>query len=155
MFNFKLSLDVLSSGNTKKQLLLVQPTSNGRFTVIPQEQEGEGLIRTHWLGFWPTTKRMNCRSSNPWVHLSILANMGRHPRPLHLQPHGHLQRRRPKGFAKTTNVSSSSKLQSQLLEAMKCAYLIVLMATYWMTEAMPLPITSMIPMVTRFQHVIY
>ena len=31
---------------------------------------------------------------------------------------------------------------------MKCAYLIVLMATYWMTEAMPLPITSMIPMVT-------
>ena len=32
---------------------------------------------------------------------------------------------------------------------MKCAYLIVLMATYWMTEAMPLPITSMIPMVTK------
>ena len=37
---------------------------------------------------------------------------------------------------------------------MKCAYLIVLMATYWMTEAMPLPITSMIPMVTTFQYVI-
>ena len=30
---------------------------------------------------------------------------------------------------------------------MKCAYLIILMATYWMTEALPLPITSMIPMV--------
>ena len=30
------------SGTTKKQLLLVQPTSNGRFTVIPQEQPGEG-----------------------------------------------------------------------------------------------------------------
>ena len=38
---------------------------------------------------------------------------------------------------------------------MKCAYLIVLMATYWMTEAMPLPITSMIPMVTRIPYVIY
>ena len=37
---------------------------------------------------------------------------------------------------------------------MKCAYLIVLMATYWMTEAMPLPITSMIPMVTKLQYVI-
>ena len=56
---------------------------------------------------------------------------------------------------KKNNVSSSSNLKSQLLEAMKCAYLIVLMATYWMTEAMPLPITSMIPMVTRFQYVIY
>ena len=46
-------------------------------------------------------------------------------------------------------------VESQLLEAMKCAYLIVLMATYWMTEAMPLPITSMIPMVTRIPYVIY
>ena len=35
----------------------------------------------------------------------------------------------------------------QTLEAMKCAYLILLMAIYWMTEALPLPITSMIPMV--------
>ena len=33
------------------------------------------------------------------------------------------------------------------VEAMKCAYLILLMAVYWMTEALPLPITSMIPMV--------
>ena len=77
--------------------------------------------------------------------------MGRHPGPLHLQPNGHLQRRRSKGFAETTKVHLESNFQSQLLEAMKCAYLIVLMATYWMTEAMPLPITSMIPMVTRFQ----
>ena len=35
----------------------------------------------------------------------------------------------------------------QTLEALKCAYLILLMAVYWMTEALPLPITSMIPMV--------
>ena len=33
------------------------------------------------------------------------------------------------------------------VEAMKCAYLILLMATFWMTEALPLPITSMLPMV--------
>lgn len=32
-------------------------------------------------------------------------------------------------------------------EALRCAYTILLMATYWMTEALPLPITSMIPMV--------
>ena len=34
------------------------------------------------------------------------------------------------------------------VEAMKCAYLILLMAIYWMTEALPLPITSMIPLVS-------
>ena len=32
-------------------------------------------------------------------------------------------------------------------EALKCAYTILLMAVYWLTEALPLPITSMIPMV--------
>ena len=37
------------------------------------------------------------------------------------------------------------------VEAMKCAYLILLMAVYWMTEALPLPITSMIPMVEHLQ----
>ena len=37
------------------------------------------------------------------------------------------------------------------VEAMKCAYLILLMAVYWMTEALPLPITSMIPMVDHLQ----
>ena len=58
----------------------------------------------------------------------------------------------PKVLQKKTNVQFN--VESQLLEAMKCAYLIVLMATYWMTEAMPLPITSMIPMVTIFQYVI-
>ena len=47
LMHYTVSLDVSSSGNTKKQLLLVQPTSNGRFTVIPQEQEGEGLIPTN------------------------------------------------------------------------------------------------------------
>ena len=35
----------------------------------------------------------------------------------------------------------------KIVEAMRCAYLIMLMAVYWMTEALPLPITSMIPMV--------
>jgi len=99
------------AGNTKKQLLLVQPTSNGRFTVIPQEQEGEGLpIREFISVFWRT-----------WV--VILA-------PFLFSPMVIFNADDPK-----------------LLEAMKCAYLIVLMATYWMTEAMPLPITSMIPMV--------
>ena len=33
-------------------------------------------------------------------------------------------------------------------EALACLYTILLMAVYWMTEALPLPITSMIPMVT-------
>lgn len=32
-------------------------------------------------------------------------------------------------------------------EEMRCAYVVLLMAAYWMTEALPLPITSLIPMV--------
>lgn len=32
-------------------------------------------------------------------------------------------------------------------EEMRCAYVVLLMAIYWMTEALPLPITSLIPMV--------
>ena len=32
-------------------------------------------------------------------------------------------------------------------EALRCAYTILLMAAYWLTEALPLPITSMMPMV--------
>ena len=36
---------------------------------------------------------------------------------------------------------------SQTGEALSCLYTILLMAVYWMTEALPLPITSMIPMV--------
>jgi hypothetical protein len=32
-------------------------------------------------------------------------------------------------------------------EEMRCAYVILLMATYWMTEALPLPVTSLMPMV--------
>ena len=38
----------------------------------------------------------------------------------------------------------------QTTEALKCAYTIVLMGVYWMTEALPLPITSMIPMVGQY-----
>ena len=30
---------------------------------------------------------------------------------------------------------------------MRCAYVVCLMAVYWMTEALPLPVTSLIPMV--------
>ncbi len=32
-------------------------------------------------------------------------------------------------------------------EEMRCAYVVLIMAIYWMTEALPLPITSLIPMV--------
>lgn len=32
-------------------------------------------------------------------------------------------------------------------EEMRCAFVVLLMAAYWMTEALPLPITSLIPMV--------
>ena len=42
--------------------------------------------------------------------------------------------------------------EPQTIEALKCAYLILLMAVYWMTEALPLPITSMIPMVLHLLH---
>ena len=38
-------------------------------------------------------------------------------------------------------------LGSDVGEALRCAYTILLMAAYWLTEALPLPITSMIPMV--------
>ena len=39
------------------------------------------------------------------------------------------------------------KCCAQVGEALKCAYTILLMAAYWMTEALPLPITSLMPMV--------
>jgi hypothetical protein len=42
-------------------------------------------------------------------------------------------------------------LTVQVAEAMKCAYIILVMAGYWMTEALPLPITSMIPMVRNLR----
>ena len=42
--------------------------------------------------------------------------------------------------------------EQSTVEAMKCAYLILLMALYWMTEALPLPITSMIPMVQKLNY---
>merc|ERR1711899_339234 len=32
-------------------------------------------------------------------------------------------------------------------EEMRCAYVVLLMAAYWMTEALPIPVTSLIPMV--------
>merc|ERR1711892_1201773 len=35
----------------------------------------------------------------------------------------------------------------QTSEALRCAYLILLMCVYWLTEALPLPVTSMIPMI--------
>ncbi len=49
----------------------------------------------------------------------------------------------------TVQVAEAMKcaLTVQVAEAMKCAYIILVMAGYWMTEALPLPITSMIPMV--------
>ena len=41
----------------------------------------------------------------------------------------------------------SLKIHSKVGESLRCAYTILLMAVYWLTEALPLPITSMIPMV--------
>ena len=38
-------------------------------------------------------------------------------------------------------------INSEVGEALRCSYCILLMAVYWLTEALPLPITSMIPMV--------
>ena len=32
-------------------------------------------------------------------------------------------------------------------EEMKCAYVVMIMAVYWVTEALPLEVTSLIPMV--------
>ena len=31
-------------------------------------------------------------------------------------------------------------------DAMRCAYVLIIMAAYWMTEPLPLPVTSLIPM---------
>ncbi len=55
--------------------------------------------------------------------------------------------------ALTVQVAEAMKcsLTVQVAEAMKCAYIILVMAGYWMTEALPLPITSMIPMVRNFR----
>ena len=95
----------------------MQPTSNGRFTVIPQEQPGEGDTSCFcpadtfikkcciFLGFcselcW--NANINCltsRSPDPWVYLGLLANMGRDSSSLPSQPHDHLQCRRSKGFS--------------------------------------------------------
>ena len=38
-------------------------------------------------------------------------------------------------------------INSEVGEALRCSYCILLMAVYWLTEALPLPMTSMIPMV--------
>jgi di/tricarboxylate transporter len=44
--------------------------------------------------------------------------------------------------------TDGSKSQSQdNYEPMVCAYVLLVMAVYWMTEALPLPITSLIPIV--------
>ena len=32
-------------------------------------------------------------------------------------------------------------------EEMRCAYVVIIMAVYWVTEALPLEVTSLIPMV--------
>eukprot|EP00092_Neocalanus_flemingeri_P006840 GFUD01007385.1.p1 GENE.GFUD01007385.1~~GFUD01007385.1.p1 ORF type:complete len:728 (-),score=94.80 GFUD01007385.1:163-2346(-) len=94
-----------------KRVVVIQPISNGRFTIIPQEPETTGLPLKEFISvFWRT-----------WVVV-----LG----PFLLSP-----------------IVLCSPDDPQTLEALKCAYLIVLMAVYWMTEALPLPITSMIPMV--------
>jgi len=100
-----------TEGPAHKRVVVIQPISNGRFTIIPQEPERTGLPLKEFIGvFWRT-----------WVVI-----LG----PFLLSP-----------------VVLCSPDDPQTLEALKCAYLILLMALYWMTEALPLPITSMIPMV--------
>eukprot|EP00092_Neocalanus_flemingeri_P012001 GFUD01012938.1.p1 GENE.GFUD01012938.1~~GFUD01012938.1.p1 ORF type:complete len:728 (-),score=120.32 GFUD01012938.1:128-2311(-) len=99
------------AGAAPKRIVVIQPTSNGRFTIIPQETEKAGLPFKEFVSvFWRT-----------WVVV-----LG----PFLLSP-----------------IVLCSPDDPQTLEALKCAYLILLMAVYWMTEALPLPITSMIPMV--------
>jgi len=98
-------------GDAQKRVVVIQPTSNGRFTIIPQQAEKHGLPVKEFISiFWRT-----------WVVV-----LG----PFLLSP-----------------IVLCSPEDPQTLEALKCAYLILLMAVYWMTEALPLPITSMIPMV--------
>jgi len=99
------------TGAGQKKVVIVQPISNGRFTIIPQEQQTTELpIKEFAKVFWRT-----------WVVI-----LG----PFLLSP-----------------IILLSGEDPQTVEAMKCAYLILLMAVFWMTEALPLPITSMIPMV--------
>jgi len=99
------------TGPGQKRVVVIQPISNGRFTIIPQEPARTGLPLKEFISvFWRT-----------WV--VVLA-------PFLLSP-----------------IFLCSPDDAQTLEALKCAYMIVLMAVYWMTEALPLPITSMIPMV--------
>jgi len=96
---------------SQKKVFIVQPTSNGRFTVIPHPEENQKFPVGEYIAvFWRT-----------W--LVVLA-------PFLLSP-----------------IILISSGDPQTDEALKCAYTILLMAAYWMTEALPLPITSMIPMV--------
>ena len=43
----------------------------------------------------------------------------------------------------------SSSMQEE--EALKCGYIILLMILFWLTEALPLPVTAMIPMVSDWK----
>ena len=44
-------------------------------------------------------------------------------------------------------VALSSGGEGATGEEMKCAYVVMIMAVYWVTEALPLEVTSLIPMV--------
>ena len=44
-------------------------------------------------------------------------------------------------------VALSSGGEGATGEEMKCAYVVMIMAIYWVTEALPLEVTSLIPMV--------
>ena len=151
-------LYLLLAGPAQKRVVVIQPISNGRFTIIPQEPQRTGNV---FRSFIYMNSRMKLENFLNFLNLLYFIRFWN----THTSPSLFLKcfctglpvKEFISIFWRTWVVVLGPFLLSpivlcspedpQTLEALKCAYLILLMAVYWMTEALPLPITSMIPMV--------
>ena len=68
-------------GAGQKKVVIVQPISNGRFTIIPQEQQTDSkyqyfIYKQHLSMYFPILRMANKR-----VHQSVLEDLGGGPGP--------------------------------------------------------------------------